>query len=148
MIGTGGALVKVGAPALIQELAHPRLRATIGTMYWGFYHLGTTAAACVSIGGLHIAGEWGWRLPVLLQIVGPITCVAATCTAPESPRWLASMGRLDQVKRILTRHHANGDEADEMVAWEFAEIAAHMSQDDAARRSSYVRGISRHSANT
>jgi hypothetical protein len=31
---------QVAAPALLHEIAHPRLRATFGTCYYGFYHLG------------------------------------------------------------------------------------------------------------
>ena len=32
--------LQVAAPALLHEIAHPRLRATFGTLYYGFYHLG------------------------------------------------------------------------------------------------------------
>jgi MFS family permease len=40
IVGIGGGITKVAAPALLHELAHPRLRATMGTLYYGFYHLG------------------------------------------------------------------------------------------------------------
>jgi hypothetical protein len=40
IVGIGGGITKVAAPALLHELAHPRLRATMGTMYYGFYHFG------------------------------------------------------------------------------------------------------------
>ena len=36
IMGTGGAIVKVAAPALNQELAHPRLRPTLGAFYYCF----------------------------------------------------------------------------------------------------------------
>ncbi|KAM0748630.1 hexose transporter protein [Meredithblackwellia eburnea MCA 4105] len=34
ILGTGGTITKVGAPALLQELAHPRLRQPLGYMYY------------------------------------------------------------------------------------------------------------------
>ncbi len=34
-------MTKVAAPALLQETAHPRLRSVMGTMYYGFYYVGS-----------------------------------------------------------------------------------------------------------
>ena len=34
LLGTGGAITKVGAPALLHEIAHPRLRGIIGGCYY------------------------------------------------------------------------------------------------------------------
>jgi MFS family permease len=45
IVGVGGGITKVAAPALLHEIAHPRLRATMGTLYYGFYHLGGTVSA-------------------------------------------------------------------------------------------------------
>jgi Sugar (and other) transporter len=41
---------------------------------------------------------------------------------PESPRWLISKGKDEKAKKILTKYHGNGDEADPFVEWEFVEI--------------------------
>ena len=62
LIGLGGTLTKVAAPALLHELAHPRLRGTLGVMYYGlsrlykppsfnsypgFYYTGSLTSACM-----------------------------------------------------------------------------------------------------
>ena len=47
IVGIGGAITKVAAPALLHEIAHPRLRATFGTIYYGWYHLGGTVSGIV-----------------------------------------------------------------------------------------------------
>lgn len=47
IVGTGGAITKVAAPALLHEIAHPRLRATFGTLYYGWYHLGGLVSGIV-----------------------------------------------------------------------------------------------------
>jgi hypothetical protein len=41
---------------------------------------------------------------------------------PESPRFLISRGKHEQIKEILIKHHGNGNENDPFVNWEFTEI--------------------------
>lgn len=49
VLGIGGSITKVGAPPLLQETAHPRLRANLGHMYYGFYYVGSLfSAICCS----------------------------------------------------------------------------------------------------
>lgn len=40
IVGCGVGVVKVGAPVLIQEIAHPRLRPTLGSCYQSFAYFG------------------------------------------------------------------------------------------------------------
>lgn len=114
LLGLGGTFTKIGAPALLHEIAHPRLRPIVGTMYYGFYYTGSLTSACLcsepsvvtysvsqtiwlispSVAGLHINGSWGWRLPVIFQMLGPIIVLAISIKAPESPRVRAARGSL------------------------------------------------------
>ncbi|KAI9637786.1 general substrate transporter [Dioszegia hungarica] len=138
IIGTGGAITKVAAPALLQEIAHPRLRGTIGTLYYSFYYFGSLTAACMSIAGLYIKSEWSWRLPCIVQIIGPVFVMALIVTAPESPRWLAKKGRLDEARAVLVKHHANGDSDDALVEWQFGEILSALHSESLVGKSSYL----------
>lgn len=47
-MGSGVGIVKVAAPVLIQEIAHPRLRATLGSCYQTFAYLGIFFAALMT----------------------------------------------------------------------------------------------------
>jgi len=101
VIGSGGAIAKVSAPALLVEIAHPRLRPVLGGIYFGLYYSGSFLSAVMcsesrshiasvaklsQVAGLYIPGTWSWRMPCFLQCMGPLLVFAFTCTAPESPR--------------------------------------------------------------
>jgi MFS family permease len=61
IIGSGVGIVKVGAPVLIQEIAHPRLRATLGSCYQGFAYVGGIVASfmcCELRLGSQAYGNW------------------------------------------------------------------------------------------
>lgn len=47
-MGAGVGMVKVAAPVLIQEIAHPRLRPILGSCYQTFAYIGTFFAALMT----------------------------------------------------------------------------------------------------
>ncbi|GFZ47588.1 hypothetical protein JCM24511_05332 [Saitozyma sp. JCM 24511] len=138
LVGAGGSMTKVAAPILLQESAHPRLRSPMGTMYYGFYYTGSLTSAIMCIIGLYINGEWGWRLPCIFQIVGPIIVLSLLSTAPESPRFLVKRGRHEEALAMLAKYHANGDTDDQLVAWELKEITVALEQEELEKKSSYL----------
>ncbi|KAL1891936.1 hypothetical protein Sste5346_007280 [Sporothrix stenoceras] len=119
-IGVQGTLVV--APALLQEIAHPRYRSRLSGMYMSIYYFAAIISSSVCRGTHTLAGDKSWRIPALLQVVGPILTIMLTATCPESPRWLEKRGKSAEAKAILAKYHANGDENDELVVFEYRQI--------------------------
>ncbi|KAJ6015965.1 hypothetical protein N7540_010556 [Penicillium herquei] len=119
IMGIGGALSKTGAPALLQEVTHPRLRSPM-------------------IIGLSVHSNWSWRFPCLLAIFGPIFVALILLKAPESPRSLVKKGRNTEALTILAKYHANGDTSDPLVIWEYQEIERALEEEALSSKGSYL----------
>lgn len=68
--------------------------------------------------------NWSWRVPTLIQGLGPVILALGVWFVPQSPRWLVSKGRADEAHKILATYHANGDLNDPLVLLEIREIQA------------------------
>ncbi|KFY50103.1 hypothetical protein V495_00347, partial [Pseudogymnoascus sp. VKM F-4514 (FW-929)] len=138
IMGGGGGIAKVAAPALIQEIAHPRLRPMLACCYSPFFYFGSLLSALLCFAALYIPGNWSWRMPSIFQIVGPILVLATLISCPESPRWLVSKNRSAEAAYILAKYHANGVVDDPLVQWELVEIEAAIEQERASHQASYL----------
>jgi len=67
---------------------------------------------------------WAWRLPSALQALPSVLQVLLIFFVPESPRWLIKKGRDAQALKTLAYYHADGNEDDGLVRYEFNEIKA------------------------
>ncbi|KAK1845429.1 hexose transporter protein [Colletotrichum chrysophilum] len=137
-MGIGGAMVKVSAPALLQETAHPRLRPTVGSLYYGCYYIGSLLSSIMCIIGLSVPGDWSWRFPCLLILVGPAAVLSVLATVPESPKFLLLKGQEDKALQMLAKYHANGDINDELVQWEFREMKEAIKAEATSHKTSYL----------
>ncbi|KAF4907643.1 Lactose permease [Colletotrichum viniferum] len=126
------------APTLLQEIAHPRYRAQISSMYTCIYYSTAVISAGVCLGTRHIEGNAAWRIPCYLQIVGPGVTLAMIFTMPESPRWLVRHGASDEALQILGRYHANGDINDPLVRLEHEEIIENLRVDEVNSETKYT----------
>jgi len=88
------------------------------------YYFGAFLGGWITYGTLRIVGNWAWRLPSLMQAAPSAVQVVLVFLLPESPRWLISRGKDEQAFKILAKYHANGNEQDEGVRFEFNEIKA------------------------
>lgn len=138
IIGAGGGITKVAAPALLHEIAHPRIRAAAGATYYAFAYLGGVFAAWICFGCLYITSEWSWRFPTIFQLAGPVIVLAALLDIPESPRFLMKHGREEEAHKILAKFHANGDMNDELVLHEMVEIRSALELEEANSQTSYL----------
>ncbi|KAJ9482086.1 hypothetical protein VN97_g11360 [Penicillium thymicola] len=138
IMGAGVGMVKVAAPVLIQEIAHPRLRPILGSCYQTFAYIGTFFAALMTFAGLYVPGDWGWRFPSLLQIIGPVIVIIVALLCPESPRWLIKNGQREQAHNILAEFHANGDKDDALVQLEMGEISDAIERETFQSKASFL----------
>jgi len=53
---------------MIGELAYPKERARMTSLFNASYGIGEVTAAAVGLGTVSIASDWGWRIPSVLQI--------------------------------------------------------------------------------
>ncbi|KAK5053845.1 hypothetical protein LTR84_001807 [Exophiala bonariae] len=110
---------------LVSEIAHPRQRAQVTSLWITFFYVGAIIVAWIAFGALNIKSSWTWRLPVIIQAawnIAQLPLLIFLC--PESPRWLVIKGRSEEAKAILAKYHANGDLRDELVELEYEEIIA------------------------
>ncbi|KAH8748897.1 general substrate transporter [Diaporthe sp. PMI_573] len=124
LIGFGISTALTVGPPLLQETAHPRYRAQIGSFcqFTSIYYIAAIMSAAICLRCLNVFGEIAWRAPCWVQMFGPVATIALTSNMPESPRWLVSKGRIEEARAVLVKWHANGKDDDELVQYEFSQI--------------------------
>ncbi|KAL3491712.1 putative MFS hexose transporter [Aspergillus germanicus] len=119
---------QVAAPVLVTELAHPKQRVTLSSLYNTSIFIGLIIGSWITFGTFRMDSEWSWKLPCILQVVIPLYQTVMIWFVPESPRWLVSKGRTEEAREILVRYHGDGVE-DEIVQFELQEIIAGVEAD-------------------
>jgi MFS family permease len=68
ILGAGILFCIISGAALIGELAHPKERAVLTSLFNASYFIGQILASAIALGTTNIKNNWSWRLPSLLQI--------------------------------------------------------------------------------
>jgi MFS family permease len=97
LVGCASAWFGNAVPLLINEISHPSYRGTVSALFMCGWYVGGTIAAFVTFGTRNVPSNWAWRIPSILQLLLPVLALPGLLMAPESPRWLVSTGRIDQV---------------------------------------------------
>ncbi|KAI0062526.1 hexose transporter [Artomyces pyxidatus] len=125
LIGFGLTFAANAAPMLVTEVSYPLYRAPLTSMYNSLWYSGAIIAAWTTFGTEYMHhSTWSWRLPSLFQGLPSIIQVFLIWFVPESPRWLISKGREAEALRTLAYYHADGNQEDPLVLYEFEEIRA------------------------
>ncbi|ETW83040.1 MFS sugar transporter [Heterobasidion irregulare TC 32-1] len=146
LIGSGLTFGTNAAPLLITELAYPTQarRGKLTSIYNASWYMGSIIAAWTCFGAFNGAPNslWSWRIPTLIQALGPLLQVCLIWLIPESPRWLVSSGREGQAARILANLHANGfDERDPLVIFEMAQIRHALNMEKEISNSTSIKAL-------
>ncbi|BGP19027.1 hypothetical protein JCM10213v2_007107 [Rhodosporidiobolus nylandii] len=122
IIGSGLATALMTMQILLQELSHPRHRPICAAAFNQSWTLGHVLSAWITFGTSRRNDSWSWRTPYLVQGAFALYILVAVSFVPESPRWLAAQGRLEEARAWLIKYHGNGDEDDELVGLEWEEL--------------------------
>ncbi|KAF5004880.1 hypothetical protein FDECE_8662 [Fusarium decemcellulare] len=138
-IGIASGWLGNSAPVLINEIAYPTHRSIASALFMCGWYVGGTLCAWVTFGCRNIPSDWSWRIPVLMQILLPLVALPGFVIAPESPRWLVSVGRVDAATDIIATYHAGGDREDSLVRTQMLEIETTITAEkEAAASASYL----------
>ena len=114
-------------------------RSTITSIFNSGWYVGSLLAAWATYGTREYTTNWAWRIPSVLQALIPVVFAAGFLMAPESPRWLASVGRNDEARQIFIDWHAGGDESSPLAKFEYEEVIKTLALEKEANAStSYI----------
>lgn len=67
LLGFGIVFAIISGSAMIGELAYPKERPIMTSLFNASYFFGAIIAAAISLRTAEISGNWAWRIPSLLQ---------------------------------------------------------------------------------
>ncbi|MDQ0645452.1 MFS transporter [Microbacterium murale] len=94
------------ASTYVSEFAPRRIRGRLIVILEAFWAVGWTAAALIGYFVIP-ASESGWRWAFALGAVPAVYALVVRWGLPESPRWLASRGKIAQAERIVATFEAD-----------------------------------------
>ncbi|KPI34404.1 Lactose permease [Cyphellophora attinorum] len=139
ILGFGNSLSQLASPMLLTEVVHPQHRAPFTTIYNCLWNLGSFFCNAIGFGLSYYKSDWSWRILTLFQIIPALVQLVFVWGVPESPRWLISKDRHEEALQLLAKYHANGNEQDLTVQFEFREISETLKMEKhAAATTSYM----------
>jgi len=96
------------ASTYVSEFAPARIRGRLIVILEAFWAVGWTASALIGYFVIP-ASESGWRWAFALGAIPAVYALFVRWGLPESPRWLASRGRMGEAERIVSRLETDAD---------------------------------------
>ncbi|KAK0464610.1 general substrate transporter [Desarmillaria tabescens] len=123
LTGTGCSCAGAAAKSYLAEISPAKYRGAYIGFLNSFYYIGQMAASGMMVSTGNYASDYSWRLPLYIQVVPAALNFFFVYFCPESPRWLHSVGRGHEARRILAKYHsATGDPNSPLIDLEMKEI--------------------------
>lgn len=103
-IGTGGEVPV--ASAYVNEMVGAQKRGRFFLLYEVIFPIGLMFAGMV---GYFLVPAYGWKAMFLVGLVPAVLMIPLRLLMPESPRWLASRGRLEEADTIVAAFEASAE---------------------------------------
>ncbi|CAG8049186.1 unnamed protein product [Penicillium olsonii] len=122
LAGMGCGILLAVVPIYIAEISPPAHRGKIVGLQGMMMAIGFFAANWIGYGGAFAKGDAQWRIPLAMQIPGPLALAAGCYFIPYSPRWLIGQERYEEADVVLMK--LNQDE--DAVTRDLNEIMEHI----------------------
>ncbi|KAJ0413212.1 maltose permease [Aspergillus carlsbadensis] len=104
------------APVFVAEIAPDNIRGFCLVLINTMIVLGQWSCALVGYGGTFIKTDWGWRMPILTQLVPPVSMfILGFLFLPESPSWLLMHGRREAAVQSMQKFRGPGTDAEAVI---------------------------------
>ncbi|MEM8619302.1 MAG: sugar porter family MFS transporter [Actinomycetota bacterium] len=113
VIGFGVGVASVAAPMFVAESAAPEIRGRLVSGYQLAITIGILAA---QVADYVLSDEGQWRLMVGLAAIPGLLLLLVMTPAVHSPRWLVSVGRVDDARDAVSKYRGPKVDADALVA--------------------------------
>lgn len=112
VLGFGTALCS--GPQYMAEIAPIHLRGRLVGVFGACYQVGAIAmiAAMMGFANWTTGGNWQWRVPLLLEAVGPVIFCATIYLCPETPRYLTLKNRREEARKVIARYMTTANDVD------------------------------------
>lgn len=115
--GVGVGIASMLSPMYISEIAPAKIRGTLVTLYQLAIVIGINLVYYIN---LQIASsgdaQWnldiGWRIMLASEVIPALLFFIMLFFIPESPRWLASKGKIDSAKAIIEKINGQNKSAE------------------------------------
>ncbi|KXT08497.1 hypothetical protein AC579_8615 [Pseudocercospora musae] len=134
LLGFGVSIVSAAGPIYVVETAHPSWRGIVTAYCNTFWFTGSILAAGAVRGGLNLAGNISWLIPVYMQLIFPGLITLFVVFIPESPRWLFVNNKREKAINILTKWHGLGNPESVWVKLQVAEYEEYLDTNGADKR--------------
>ncbi|QKX60559.1 uncharacterized protein TRUGW13939_07704 [Talaromyces rugulosus] len=128
IVGIGAGFSSMAGPIYFAETLPIKWRGIALCLIFDFWYVGGLVASGVTYGTQGMTSTWAWRIPNLLQGFFSLVLLFLLPFIPESPRWLASVNRHDECRKVLAQMYTDGAVEDVKVQMEYQTITDSLNQ--------------------